>query len=487
MAGKEQFLIRFCIALVMIKPEINYNHLCLSYMNKLSILFCCAIGLLFCQNLKAGEVEAKPDKYVIHVELKDSTLLVNLSLEASAKGERGRPFVLFNRYIQIREAVLDDAPLNYSRSNDTLYFGVPAKSDMRLRMQYEIPCSEFGYTKLVSALGDSVYAYPVLFDTNQIFFERFNKWYPVLYDNFANYHVTVAVPETYRVFGYYPETDYRISSGQGLYSFDCFDEDFPFLITRTDVFRQHKVIQHDRTRFDFYFLPRNRRLLALVEDKPLFASDSIQIDSLLNVMMNRSVAAFDWYNANLWKQSVDNLNFVETAIFGLGACLGHFVVMDRSLMNMEAIEKYAISHEISHIWLGIHTEYLAKGKFFIGETIPEYINLLFYESWAGEAAFNEAIRDKVNLKLSGAPFYTVTLEQVLNQRKGSQQANDVIYHKGVAFVNEFRKRIGKEKLLKIVRETYSVPDHFVTLTDLENSIKANNCWEEYKALFELEL
>ncbi|PKP24834.1 MAG: hypothetical protein CVU06_04605 [Bacteroidetes bacterium HGW-Bacteroidetes-22] len=199
------------------------------------------------------------------------------------------------------------------------------------------------------------------------------------------------------------------------------------------------------------------------------------------------MAAVDWYNANLWQQRIETLRFVETSILGLGACLESFILLDRSLMNIEVIDRYAVSHEISHIWLGIHTEYLAKGKFFLGETIPGYVNLLYYESWAGDDAFENAIQDKINLKLSEVPFYTVAFEQVLNQRKGSFQADDIIYHKGVAFVHEFRKLIGKEKLLKIIRETYSVPNHFVNLRDFEMNIKANGCWNEYLKLFEIKL
>ncbi len=65
--------------------------------------------------------------------------------------------------------------------------------------------------------------------------------------------------------------------------------------------------------------------------------------------------------------------------------------------------------------------------------------------------------------------------------------SEIIYSKGVVFVHEFRKMIGKEKLLKIIRETYAVPDHFLTLKDFENSIKANGCWNEYLKLYEMKL
>lgn len=451
------------------------------------VLFCITIFIFSCIRLKAQKTENEPWSYKINIELNDSSLLVNLNIKFTKTKTGQKDFFLFNRYIQIEEALLDEEPLIFTRSNDTLRFETFQKKEMTLFMKYRIPCSLTESSKVIASYSDSIYAYPVLFDTSQIFCERFNKWYPVLYDNFSNYKVTILVPKTHKVFAYYPETNYKEIDGKIEYSFSCFDEDFSFFITPINIFYQHKVIQHNNIIFEFYFLPRPRRLVSIKENKPVFVSDSIQIDSLLSISVNRSIAAIEWYNANLWKKEIKTLSFVETGILGLGAGLGSFILMDRMLMNMEAIDKYAISHELSHIWLGIHTEYLAKGKFFMGESIPEYINLMYYESWAGNDAFEKAIQDKINLTLFDVPFYTVTFEQVLNQRKGNSKADEIIYHKGVAFVHEFQKMIGKDKLLKIIRDTYSVPKHFVTLKDFENSIKANDCWNEYLKLYEIKL
>jgi UDP-N-acetylglucosamine enolpyruvyl transferase len=95
--------------------------------------------------------------------------------------------------------------------------------------------------------------------------------------------------------------------------------------------------------------------------------------------------------------------------------------------------------------------------------------------------------EKINIIYSDFPFFTASFEQVLNQRKGSSQSSEIIYHKGVAFVHEFQKMIGKDKLLKIIRETYSAPNHFVSIKDFEKNIKANNCWNEYLKLYEIKL
>jgi len=455
-------------------------------MEKKTIPFCTLLIAFAFIGLYAETPVIKPWKYNINIELVDSSLLVNIDLKISNTEVGERRFLLFNRYIQIKEASMNGLPMKFERSNDTMYIESVKKQDMHLLMKYEIPFSVAESSKIKAAYSDSTYIYPIEFDTSQIFCERFYKWYPVLYDNFSDYNVTITIPENYKAFAYFAETRIETLKGKNVYSYNCNDEDFPLFIT-PDRFQTHKEIRHNNTWLDYYFLPRPRRLVAIAGNKPVFISERTQIDSLLNVIINRSVTAIEWYNKNLWKKEIKTINFVETGILGLGVGLGNFILMDRILMNREAVDNYALSHEIAHLWLGIHTGYLARGKFFMGESITEYVNLLFYESWAGDDAFEKAIQEITSLKYSDTPFYTVNFEQVLNQRKGDSRADDIIYAKGVAFVYEFQKMIGRDKLLKIVRETYDVPDHFVTLKDFESKIKANNCWNEYLKLYEIAL
>lgn len=456
-------------------------------MKKKLILISTTILIFWVMCLNAQNSILVPLCYNINVELEDSTLLVDLNVRISKVTASDKVSFLFNRYIQIEEALIDDSPLIISRSNDTLYFETSQKKEMTLFMKYRIPCSLTESTKVMASYSDSIYSYPILFEKSQIFCERFNKWYPVLYDNFSNYKVNIVVPKTHRVFACCTESNCSEIDDKRAYLYSCNDEDFPFFITPINIFSQHKVIDYNNTRFDFYFLPRSKRLVSVKDSKPVYISDIAQMDSLLNISVNRAIRATDWYNTNLWNKEIKSLSLVETEIFGLAACFGSFVLMDRMLMNMEALENYALSHELSHIWLGIHTEYYAIGKFFMGESIPEYVNLMFYRSWAGSDAFEQAIQDKRNLTLFDVPYYTVTFEQVLNQRRGNRQADEIIYHKGVAFVHEFQKMIGKDKLLKIISDTYSVPNHFVTFKDFEKFVKANGCWNEYLKLYEIVL
>ena len=438
--------------------------------------------------VSAQKTEIKSWNYNINIDYKDSTLFINLNLEAYKTENWKRNYFLFNRYIKIEKAFLNNIPLKYTRSNDTLYIesSNENENEINIYMQYKIPCSYNESLKITKAFSDSTFAYPVQFDSDQIFCERYSKYFPFIYDNFSNYTVNITVPKTYQVYAEHNEINNKSTEDRNCYTYKFFDEDFRFLITKSNIFPSKKLIKNNNTYLKFNFLPSKKRLLSYLNKKPKYITDSIQMDSLYNVIANRSAQALIWYNTNLWEQRFDTLNFVETKIPGLAVNLHSFILFDRSLMNMEVIDNYAFSHEIGHLWVGYNIKYLSKGFYFLSESINEYNNLLFYESWAGETAFENAIKDKINMHYSDKPFFTASFEQVLNQKNGDLKY-EMIYCKGVVFAHEFCKMIGKEKYLKIIRDAYYNPNHYITLADFEKSIKKNGCWDKYMKLYKLKL
>lgn len=436
--------------------------------------------------LKAQNSGTKPWEYNLNIEFKDTILYVNVNLKAYKVTNWDKNFFLFNRYIKIEKALLNDKPLSYTRSNDTLYFKSSNSDELNIFMYYEIPCSLSASSKIIKTHGDSVFAYPAQLDTNQLFCERYSKYYPVIYDNFSTYKVNITIPKTYKLYAEYYENKNELLETKKVYTFNFFDEDLRFFITKSDIFQFKKGIKNNDTYCEFYFLPKDKRLLSVKNKTPKYITDLNRMDSLYNVIVNRSAQAIQWYNKNLWQQNIDTLKFVETGILGLGVNLRSFILFDRSLMNMEAIGNHAFSHEIGHLWIGYNVQYLSKGFYFLSESLDEYTNLLFYESWAGETAFENAIKNKINMQYSNKQFFTASFEQVLNQRNGDLKF-ELIYNKGVVFAHEFRKMIGKKKFLQIIRDTCYKPDGYITLTDFENSIKKNGCWDEYLKLYEMKL
>ncbi len=447
--------------------------------NLINILFFTILSMSFLQaqekTLKEqAQNSIKINNYDLDLRLQDSIIDIKLTIVAENFKEENLSYFLLNDYIKFSHAALNGKKLNYVQKNDTMFFST----------QETILKFDFHY-KIAYPLKKDSLSTIILCDTNQLILERSCRWYPVLYDNFAHYKATVSIPNTYIAFAYVPADNVQLNKHTNIYSFKLYDEDIPLLITKSNIF-QRKNAQYNNVDFNFYILPQAKRLIDVVNGKPVYTTDPHQIDSLWNAIVNRSVEAFKWYNTNLWELKTHNINFVETSIFGIAMGMGNVIIMDRGLINMETIGNTLLAHEICHLWLGIHTLYNAKGRCFMGESIPEYVNLMFYESWAGQDAFEKALQENPEWNF---PDLRITFEQLLNQRHntGEPWAAFVIYVKGPAFVHEFRKLIGKEKLLKIIRETYSVPNQFITLEDFEEKIKENGCWNEYLKLYDIKL
>lgn len=449
--------------------------------------FTLAVLLVFATNLPvlAQKPEAGTWSYTLHLQLTDTLLQVDVAINLPAN-HNSSTWMLFNRHIGLHDVTLNGAPAGFHRAGDTLVVDTPADEATTLQMNYTFHRSEAGSWSDGAANAGNPAVAPAESNNTQIFLERFHKWYPVVYNNFAEYLISVVVPSTHVVYGWHRETGRDKAGDNTVYRYHCTDEDVPLFITRGDIFEAARQVDHNGTHFEFRFLPRDKRLLAVSDNKPVYATNPAQIDSLLQSTTTNALLAFDWFQANLWFQETDTVRVVESSIFGLAVGMKNCIVIDRSLMSMEALDGYALSHELGHLWIGIHTLYQAKGKFFLGESVNEYVNLLSYKSRAGSAAFEQAIRNKAELRYSEKPFFKARFDQVLNQGRGEGQF-ELIYNKGVVFMHEFCNRIGQQKLLSIIKGTYSRPNHFVTLSDLENQIRQHGCWDQYLELFGLEL
>ena len=162
-------------------------------MKKILILGGIIIFVLTSIILKAQKLETKPWEYNLNVELNDTVLYVNVNLKACKTANWNKDYFLFNRYIKIDKASLNNKPLTYTRSNDTLYFKSPKSEEINISLNYKIPCSLSESSKIIKAHGNNRFAYPAQLDTNQIFCERYSKYYQVIYGNFSNYKEKITV------------------------------------------------------------------------------------------------------------------------------------------------------------------------------------------------------------------------------------------------------------------------------------------------------
>jgi len=423
------------------------------------------------------------NEYTIAVILQDTALSIDASL--SIENCKQQSYMLFNSDISDYVLRTNDNNFNYIHKNDTLFINSSIDS-VRLNIAYNIP-----WDRDTCLIVEDELQRIRKSDEFQVFFERYYRWYPLLYDNFSNYKLSVTTNSSFGVFAY-TSADSIISSGnRKTYFYNFYDEDIPFLISKLDVFN-YKTIKYKGTNFNFYFLENTKRLLEVKNNKPIFTVDSIKVDSINNHIYNRCIRITQWYQNNLKQKEIKNIDFIESTSPHMGGFgLNNLIYLNTQMINYDLYYKYQISHEIGHIWLGLNTKYKEVGRNFMSESINEYVNLLLYEDFFGKQEFDKLLKKEF---ISSSSHFSCSLKEVLNIRKNfnlnnQEQVNiDVlIYKKGPLFLNEFRNKIGKEIFLKIINDTYTQEKKLITLSDFESNIKKHNCWKAYLELFELKL
>jgi hypothetical protein len=458
-------------------------------MKKILIVFYSVCTVLLGGTLNAKN-PVKVHDYRMEIAINNPVIdiVADITMSASSK----KSFLLFNECVQIKRILLNNQEFKYTFINDTMFFELH-RSNATLHVEYSIPeCITFQSIQEDSIVhGQHCNRFlPASQNHFQVLFERYYRWYPLLYNNWANYQVKVVVDDTCQAFGYIPEDSISVTTGKSYYYYNLYDEDFPFFVTSSIPYRK-TIIQADSvTTFNFYFLLSPKRFLKRVEESYPFAftEDPHQKDSLLDVVMQRCVKAFQWYSQVLWKQDIVHINIIETSMGDVGFGLNSMIVVNPDMINWDILHQSSLPHEIGHLWVGQHTEYESKGKYFLGESVNEYIDCLFYEFLTNEEALDRKILDyKYFSDYKNPPQISVSFDEILQSRKHvSDITNDILYSKGPVFLHEFRRMIGKEKFLQIVKDTYSKAYKFVNLKDFERSIKRNKCYKAYKMLFQIE-
>jgi len=452
---------------------------------KLIIIAYSFVNIIATQSYCQKPKESKIDQYKMFLNYIDTNIIdVSITFNVSNNNKKEN-YLLLNSCISIKELKTNDKYFTYNHKNDTLFYNTNQNS-ITFSIKYLFNLNQICIIDSLKNPNRFYNTNPILFNNNQLFFERYHRWYPLLYDNFAKFKVTVQTPIEYNTYSYPSAKSIKNIGKNKITVFDTYDEDMPIIISKMNIFNYYSI-NNNGIIFNYYYLKNQRRLLILENGKPQFTTDSLQVDSLQKTINNKCVLVFNWFNKNLWEKDIKNLNFIE-GYDGLGGFgLGNFIFLTSSLINHDLYYNHLISHEIGHIWLGVHTEYNAKGRNFLAESINEYVNMLCLEDLFGHEKYNYILNE---LKIKPTSTYKVKFDDVLNARKWVANRlynEELIYFKGPIFLHKFRELIGKEKLLKIIREAYSVENKFLNLQDLEQSIKANGCWHEYLKLYEMSL
>lgn len=424
------------------------------------------IVILLCHHVVAQK-SSPPNNYQIQLALSDSiwNVSVELSGNVSYDYERQMNYLLFNSDLSIDEFLCNEHSSSYLLQNDTLFFTAS---------------SSFNNIKLTYSLNS------ILSNANtpntQFFLERFIRWYPLLYDQFSNYKVTITLPGNYFVQACSKECRRHVQGNIIHYEYKLFDEDFPIFISKDGIYDTLSLTKWKST-LSFYYIRERPRFLSMdAEGNKIFTSDSLQKDSLIHIIAYRTMDAFRWYNENLWKLPRRTIRIVET-LENQGVGFDRFILAGRSMINLELWNEMQFSHEAVHSWIGSHTLYVQEGKFFMGESVAEFVNWLYYKSWAGDKAFEKLIDDMQNLTYyTNIEYFTTDFQTILSLRKSTAQPyNDLYFYiKGPLFVYEFYKLIGEEKLFQIIRYIYKPRNRFAHYSLWESAVKKFHCEDEWR-------
>lgn len=125
----------------------------------------------------------------------------------------------------------------------------------------------------------------------------------------------------------------------------------------------------------------------------------------------------------------------------------------------------------------------------MAESINEYVNLLNYKYNFGDSAYYNLVNEQF---IEAYSNYKCSFDDVLSAKKVFDSDSGfypdlLIYVKGTLFLIKLSEMIGEKKLTDIIRDTYNQREKLLTILDFEATIKKYKCWDEYRALYQIEL
>ncbi len=334
--------------------------------------------LLFSSFVAFGQ--EKTNEYQIELDYTPSLINVEINFSHHQRQNKDKDFLLFNSAVENLNIETNDTNFKYQLINDTLFF----------TSKYETLNIKMSYT--INVKKDKTNEHIPLFSnySNQIFLERFYRWYPLRYNTFSLFSAIIKTPIDYDVFSFFPKDSVKISENLLNHYFSFKEEDIPLFITATDFYTK-ETLNIDSTLFNVYFLKQTKRLkdFDYTNKKPIYTEDKHEVDSINTFLYDKIERVYKWYKKNLYQKNISEVNLIETPLGGFG--LNSMVTVNTHLINYDLFYKTQIAHEIGHIWLGLNTQYDTIGRDFMSESIDEYVNLLRYEDFYGEKALDSLI------------------------------------------------------------------------------------------------
>lgn len=306
------------------------------------------------------------------------------------------------------------------------------------------------------------YMFPI--DTvmnREVVLRRENRWYPLQYGDLANVTASATIPVDYRLISVGPVRGKNIEDGlvQWKWTSEKPITTWPIVIFRNNA---HRIISQifDNTDFNFYF----------------YTEDTGIVRQLTEQMPD----AYRYFDNLFGKSGFSQVSFIEVSEFPAIQSLPSLLICGSKHLeyfNYTGFGNWP-PHEIAHLWFGhgvisaVHLD--SKGKWFISESLVEYLRLMYIEETYGKDSLDYEMEYALDFY---RPFAGTDKDIPIIEIESlsSPEAAKVIYRKGPLVFHKVREIIGYNKWIALLKQIY---------TELNGEVLTLEHFKEYLAAYD---
>jgi aminopeptidase N len=171
--------------------------------------------------------------------------------------------------------------------------------------------------------------------------------------------------------------------------------------------------------------------------------------NLVSVYTETAVREFQFYSANFGPPLTNNLNLVEIPDDTVPAAWAPEIAAIASRSLTGKVNYRLIANTIAHQWWGADISPASKTDWWLSDGFARYSEARYVQSAAGDAAFNEAIKD---LEVGALAYDTVPLSSVGRLDTFAPEFQALVTDKGAIILNMLRWVVGDAAFNKTMRE-----------------------------------
>lgn len=293
--------------------------------------------------------------------------------------------------------------------------------------------------------------YPVLavYEKGDFVIEPYYSSGDPFYTNIANYNVTISYPEQYSLSSSGYVTNKKQEKGQICQSLKALAvRDFAITLTKDAVTESAKV------------------------DSTIVKYTGYKGDSNIKQCLKTCQKAVEFYNKTFGEYPYKTLEIIKTPFLHGGMEYAGMVTISDSFTEQFDIDR-VIAHEIAHQWwYGVVGNNQIE-EAWLDESLTEYSSMLFLESYK---EYEVSYEELINQAFANYTLYVDIIKTIegkiktsmllnINEYSSEYEYSYMIYVRGTLMFDDIREIIGKEKLIKALKNYYKKYKFKIATTD----------------------